>query len=413
MTTAKRVILTDLLLKNVEPAEPGKRTTIWDATRPAFGCRVTDRGVVSFFVMRRLLGKRQPVRVGLGTYPRVSLAEARKKAAAALAALGEGVHPRERERELQQAAERQRGHTFGALAERYLTKHAAKQKRPKVIAQIVARLVEQWGSRPVSEIKRADVVAMIEDVNQNRGRDSAIQAHTYAASVFQYGCEVGFGGLEANPCRVVKVAKIVGEPKARQRVLTDDEVAAVWRAADAEAYPLGPFVKLLLLTGARRSEVAQMTWDELDLDAGTWSLTGARTKTGVGEVKALSGMAVELLRSLPRQSGPHVLSASKGRRPISAFGQFKDRIDALCPGVKSWRLHDLRRTMRTNLGPLKVSPFVAELCLGHAQKGVATVYDLFTYIPEKREAMEKWAAHVREVVGERPPPGLKLVSSAR
>jgi integrase len=397
-STSSRTVLTDLYLRSLGPAERGRRLTIWDAARPHFGVRITDRAAVSFFVMRRLPGKRQPIRVMLGRYPEVTLAEARRRASVAISDLASGIHPRERERERLVAEQVKREHTFATLADRYLSQRAASSKRPRLIGQIVARLVMMWGQRPVTSISRSDVVAMVEDAAKDRGRDSAKQMHTYAASVLQYGCELEFGGLQHNVCKVVKVSKIVGKGRSRDRMLTDQELRAVWVAATTLAYPCGPFIKLLILTGARRDEVAAMTWSELDLDAGLWNLRRDRTKTEELEEKPLSAMAVDIIRSLPRYEGPHVLSASRGARPITKFSHFKNQVAALAPGIKDWRFHDLRRTMRTGLSSLKVTPFIGELCIGHAQKGVHPIYDLHRYQDEKREAMEKWAALVRSIV---------------
>jgi integrase len=153
-----------------------------------------------------------------------------------------------------------------------------------------------------------------------------------------------------------------------------------------------------------------MKWSEINLKTGEWKLEGARTKTGFDEIKMLSRMAIDLLPPR-RNTGDYVFG---GHRPMTGFTECKEKIDALCPELKHWTLHDLRRTFRTNLGMLKVPFDVAELCLGHAQQGVSSTYDLYTYIPEKRKAVEKWAARVRKIVSVRPPrrpePRLKLAS---
>src|SRR5262249_19962609 len=160
--------------------------------------------------------------------------------------------------------------------------------------------------------------------------------------------------------------EFVREMAPRQRVLTDSEVALIWRATQGQirnsiesTYPGGPFVRLLLLTGARRNEVAQMTWDEVNLDHALWMIPAHRTKTGAPHEVPLSPMAVDLLKSLPRFAGGFVFSANGGRAPIKGFGKFKDSVDMRAaelapPGLAEWRFHDLRRTARTNLSSLGV-----------------------------------------------------------
>jgi integrase len=401
MTTAQRATFTDRYLKSLKPAEPGKRNTHWDAAKPSFGARVTDRGVVSFFVMRRLKGKPQPVRVALGRYPEVSLSEARKAAANALGDLVAGVHPKrareEQARQQRLAEAKQRASKFAGLADLYLRR---KRRTSKEIARVIRRnLLPRWGDRAVTDIRRSDVTAMVEGVAE-RGASAGRQALAYASAIFAYGAAIEYGGLEVNPCSLVKASKLLGKAEARQRVLTDPEIAAVWNATSD--YPAGTFIRLLILTAARRRQVSDMTWAELDLDAGLWTLPGIRTKNGKPDEQPLSQMAVDILRSTPRFAGPYVLSFKNGHNGIRNYGEAKTRIDARAPGIVDWRLHDLRRTTRTGMSALGVTPFIAELILGHQQKGVHAIYDLHRYRAEKREALERWAAKVRSIV--EPPP---------
>src|SRR5262249_1493281 len=149
-------VFTDRYLKSLRPAPLGKRITHWDAAKPSFGCRITDRGVVSFFVMRRMHGNPRPIRVVLGRYPEIGLAAARKLATAALGDLVSGVHPKRR---------RQQVNTFGALAEEFLRRPAAaKQRTAAAIEKNIQRhLLPRWGTRIASEIKRGDVITMLEE----------------------------------------------------------------------------------------------------------------------------------------------------------------------------------------------------------------------------------------------------------
>lgn len=409
MTTAQRVVFTDRLLKSLKPAPAGKRLTYWDAAKPSFGLRITDRGVISFFVMRRMHGNPRPIRVVLGRYPEVNLAKARALATTALGDLVSGVHPKRRER-LRQA------NTFAALADEFLRRPAAaKQRTAAAIAMNIERhLLPRWGTRIAAEIKRADVINMLEEIDRKSGPYMAAKALALASSIYRFALTRELGGIASNPCQFIKPTEFVREMAPRQRVLTDSEVALIWRATQGQirnsiesTYPGGPFVRLLLLTGARRNEVAQMTWDEVNLDHALWMIPAHRTKTGAPHEVPLSPMAVDLLKSLPRFGGGFVFSANGGRAPIKGFGKFKDSVDMRAaelapPGLAEWRFHDLRRTARTNLSSLGVSPFIAELVIGHQQKGVHKVYDVFRYQSEKRDALERWAGKLRTIIA--PPP---------
>jgi integrase len=410
MTTAQRAVFTDRYLKSLKPAPAGKRIVHWDAAKPSFGCRITDRGVVSFFVMRRMHGNPRPVRVVLGRYPEMSLAKARKLATTALGDLVSGVHPKQRER-LRQA------NTFGGLADEFLHRPAAaKQRTAAAIEKTIERhLLPRWGTRIAAEIKRSDVIRMLEEIDRDSGPYMAAKALALASSIYRFAITRELGNVESNPCQFLKPSEFVGEMAPRQRVLVDSEVRLLWQATQGQirngiesTYPGGPFARFLLLTAVRRNEAARMTWGEVgDLDKALWVIPGHRTKGGIPHEVPLSGMAVDLLKSLPRFEGDFVFSANGGRAPIKGFGKFKDTIDARAaelapPGLAEWRYHDLRRTARTNLSSLGVSPFIAELCLGHQQKGVHKVYDVHRYQAEKRDALERWASKLRTIIA--PPP---------
>jgi integrase len=403
MTTAQRAVFTDRYLRSLRPAPLGKRVVHWDAVKSSFGCRVTDRGVVSFFVMRRMPGNPRPVRVVLGRYPEVSLAAARKLATAALGDLVSGVHPKRRERE-------RRVNTFAALAEEFLRRPAAGKLRTAAAIEKAVRkhLLPRWGTRAAAEIKRVDVINLIEEIDRASGPYMAAKSLAFASSIYRFAITRELGGIASNPCQFIRPSEFVGAMAPRQRLLTDSEIALIWRTTTGEirngvesTYPGGPFVRLLLLTAVRRSEAARMTWSEVN-DA-LWVIPAHRTKSGAPHEVPLSGMAVDLLKSLPRFAGDFVFSTTGGRTPIKAFHTFKDAVDARAaklapPGLADWRFHDLRRTARTNLASLGISPFIAELVLGHQQKSVHKVYDLHRYQSEKRDALERWACRVRDIV---------------
>jgi integrase len=411
MTTAQRAVFTDRYLRSLRPAPLGKRIVHWDAAKPSFGCRITDRGVISFFVMRRMHGKPEPVRVVLGRYPEISLARARKLATAALGDLVAGVHPKEREREQRLAEAKRQMNTFGALADAFMHRPAAaKQRTAAAIAKNIERhLLPRWGARVAAEIKRSDAISMLEEIDRKSGPYMAAKALALASGIYRFAITRELGGIASNPCQFIKPSEFVGAMAPRQRVLTDSEISLIWRASQGEicngiesTYPGGPFVRLLLLTAVRRGEAAQMTWDEVSLDNALWVIPAHRIKSGVPHEVPLSHMAVDLLASLPRFAGGFVFSTTGGRAPIKDFDKFKDAIDRRAADLADWRFHDLRRTARTNLASLGVTPFIAELVIGHQQAGVHKVYDLHRYQSEKREALERWANRLRGIVT--PPP---------
>ena len=190
-------------------------------------------------------------------------------------------------------------------------------------------------------------------------------------------------------------------------MLDPDELRAIWQITAAGEFPFDPFVRLLLLLGCRRGELAGMRRDELDLATGLWQLSGERTKNEQPRTIPLSRQAVAILASLPAFPGPFVFSTTGGTRPIFGFTRRKERLDrrlgAAVPAA--WTLHDLRRTMRTHLSALPISGTVAELMIGHKQRGIRAVYDRFAYLDEQRSGFRVMgrapAGHRRAAAGER------------
>jgi integrase len=200
----------------------------------------------------------------------------------------------------------------------------------------------------------------------------------------------------------------------RDRVLSDAELRLIWLAAEALGYPYGPLVRLLALTGQRRSEIAGMRRDELS--GALWTIPAQRTKNGRAHEVPLSTAAQAVLAALPRIAGSDYVLTANGRGPASGFARAKNKLDAAVltlaqehaaerrqnepVRITPWRLHDLRRTMASGLARLGTSPHVIEAILNHRSgvvSGVAAVYNRHQYLDEKRAALEQWARHLKQL----------------
>lgn len=319
----------------------------------------------------------------LGTYPAMRLAAARKAAGALLEALANDGST--------QALDR----TFGALATHWID-HVAKPKNSSWKLQerrLEMHVLPHWRDRKLRDIGRADVRELVEGVEGEilPGRVLAI-----VKTLFRYALSRDW--IDASPAEgITKPATDV----ARDRVLIMNEVSAVWKAAGLLGFPFGSYLRTLALTAQRRTEVASMRWADVDLDAATWIIPAKETKSGRTHLVPLSAPAVALLRELP-QLGQYVFTQD-GETHVSGYAKAKSRLDAFIAGsgaeVTSWRLHDLRRTAATHMVRLGVSEDVVGRVLNHAPKGVtAKVYALHTYAPEKRSALERWAAELMRAV---------------
>lgn len=389
--------LTDATCRT-RPPETGY-LEIWDTDLKGFGIRISPKGRRSFMVLTRVDGKQR--RTTLGTFPETKLADARDAARQIIADARRGVAPGERQRQERQHRERRRAKTFSTLAEQFIADHASTLRTGDETARLLRKhAVPRFGEVPAEEITRAEMRAFLTGIAEN----TPIQAVNLRAAIRKmYNWAKDHELLDVNPAagRLLNVRRAE-----REKVLTADEIAKVWQAAEAIGYPFGPFTQALMLLLQRRDETAGMRWSELDLDTGTWSIPGERAKNGKGHVVPLAPQAIALLKSLPI-TGDCVFSSGRSSRklagpaqdfPISGFSKAKKQLDALS-GVEGWTFHDLRRTGSTHMRSIGVDRLAVSKVLNHAESGVTAVYDRYSMDPEKRNALERWANQVDRILG--------------
>jgi integrase len=286
--------------------------------------------------------------------------------------------------------------------------HVAKLRTGENVQSTIRReLISRWGDRPIGDIKRRDVVEMLEGTVKRGSPYTAYHLLAYARKLWNWAIVRDTYGLETSPCARISPKDLIGEREPRQRVLTDDEIRLVWKATGEPGlgYPIAPLVRLLLITGQRLREVAEAQWSEIDLERRLWTIPVDRMKGRAMHEIPLSPIAVDLLSKLPRfTAGDFVFTTTAGARPVSGFSKFKRRLDATITElsgkpIAGWRFHDLRRTMRTHLSALPSVPdMIRELVIGHARPGLHQVYDQHRYLDEKRDALDQWAARLRSIV---------------
>ena len=395
-------LLTYRTLRGLKPAPLGKRTVLWDSAVPSLCVRVTDKGAASFNVMRRLHGR--VIRRMIGVAWRVplpagqplpySLANARDDARAAILDISRGIDPKAKREAAQQAKAQAERETFAAVAKEFLADHVSGLRSSREVeAAFQNELFPVFGKKPIADISDADIARLLKAIAKTRPY-MARHVFAYLSKFFRWANAQRCYGATVSPCAGLSAKDLLGKPNPRTRVLTDSELAAVWRATAGLSYPAGPFVRLLLLTGQRLREVAEMGRPEIDLGKGIWTIAADRMKADAPHIVPLAPEAVAILEGLPRWAGPFIFSTTSGRRPIANFSGIKEKFDALMPGVEPWRFHDLRRSMRTGLSALRIPDTVSELCIAHTQKGLHKIYDQHAYLDEKRHAFDAWANHV-------------------
>ena len=301
------------------------------------------------------------------------------------------------------------------MAEDFIREKLAGERKGREVERDMRRgFIAEWGARPITDITPADVVNL---VKRFRGEGKVYQAHNllgYARRLFNWAIGQHTYGIETSPCDRLKPKDIIGEKQPRSRILSDVELRAAWRATDALGYPYGPLFRLLILTGQRKSEVAEARWSEFDLAKKLWVIPANRMKADAAHVVPLSDDVIAVLQSLPRfQSGDYLFSTTFGKSPVNGFSKAKTRFDARTlevlragdPKAKlaEFVIHDLRRTFRTGLSAIPgTSDLVRELVIGHTKPGLHKVYDQYAYLDEKRFALDAWSARLRSIVNPTP-----------
>ena len=278
-----------------------------------------------------------------------------------------------------------------------------KQKRNRSLSEVSRQfdkyvLRDDVKNRPIADVTDDEAYAPVRALSDAGKAAMANRLHA-TLSVFWRWCA-------SKERKMIAVSPYVGFEKpnaetSRDRVLSWTELAKVWEAVKGEPHPFGPIVRLLILTGQRRSEVAGMAWSELNLAANTWTLPPARAKNDTRHTVPLNKAARCEIEAVMRLAGSDLLFSRNGKTGFSGFSKGKARIDAAVALNEAWTFHDLRRTFSTGLEKIGVPLAVTEALLNHvsgAKAGVAGVYARHDYGEEKRHAIAAWGRFVCDVV---------------
>lgn len=367
--------LTDLQIKKLKPPESGQRT-YFDETLRGFGVRISQGGTRSFVVM---YGKRRQLRT-IGRYPAMSLADARiaaKRAQAEISRADPALPATvtaisfngARTKFLADCDRRNKASTAGEYR-RLLTKHFVFEK-------------------DLGALTRRDISNVVDKLSATPSE----QKHTFVAIRTMMNWCVKRGWLETSP-----VPPLSFDVVTRERVLTDNELAAVWERAQEYGYPFGRIVQLLILTGQRRGEIAGLRYSWIDEDLITFP--AGFTKNKREHNVPLGPMAMEIIKGLPECG--ELLFPARGRpeAAFSGWSKSKPKFDKPLE-IAPYTLHDLRRTYSSTMARLGVPLHVTEKLLNHVSgsiSGVAAVYNRHSYREEMRAAVAAYEAHLAKLV---------------
>jgi integrase len=377
--------------------ESGETDRIWfDDNIPGFGVRLRSSGSRAWIFQYKISGK--SYRLVIGKTSAVKHGRAREIAGEYYAKVKLGRNPATEKR-----VQVERGrHTFGGLVERYLAQQQT-QLRPNSYREI-ARHLETYAAPlhplPLDHIDQRTIAERLAHIERDSGAVTANRVRASMSAMLGWGMREGLA--LANP--VANTNK--REEKARDRVLVDSELRAVWKALGDTQY--GTIVKLLMLTGQRANEIAGLRWAEIDFDRGVISLPGTRTKNGRAHEVPMSRQVLGLLAA-QQQTGDRDLVFGKGDGPFSGFSRCKETLDNTLAEngnhLAAWVLHDLRRSVATGMADIGIAPHIIEAVLNHVsghKGGVAGIYNRSQYTAEKAQALARWDEHIRSVVGGSP-----------
>ena len=391
--------LTDAKLKGLKPPASGQ-VELADSDVTGLRARVGKSGAITF-VLRKRVGDKVH-NISIGRYgPRFGLADARRKARSLASDLEAGNPP-----PMLRARSATKAETIRGLMPQYLAWKPELRSAAEKARILNGYVLPEIGDRLADTVTRTEVTRLIDGIAE-RAPTMARAVHAQLSNFYTWRLERS-DRLPANPC------KGAGRPAAappRERVLSDDELVALWRVVDGEALPWGPAIKLLILTGARRDEVFSADRAEFDTLAREWTIPAARAKNGVPHLVPLSDAARAEFMAIAAVEGSEKLfpTRTKARQADAGPSGFSKAMARIRAAVDSqlerdkgphWTLHDIRRTVATGLQRLGVRFEVTEAVLNHvsgARGGIAGVYQRHDWKAEKRAALDAWARHVAKL----------------
>ena len=386
---------TDNYIKNLQP----ERTWLEKIEASGLGLRVTPSGNKSWFYRFTMDGKRY--KMSLGKYPAISLKDAREKLRTVQSLKEKGIHPIEHHKQ-QKLKQKKTVHTL--ILSWYTGYIEKNRKQPiQIKQQIDADIIPLLGDWELEKLKAHHITAALDKIV---GRGSPVHANKVLSTLKQaFNYAVSRGEMAANPAMNIRARDIGGIEKPRDRVLSLDEIKRLWEFLDSKDHLISLQIKnalkILLLTGVRSGELRIAEWSEFDFDNSLWIIPASHTKINVTMRVHLAEPVKALLYELKQNnSSPYVLSGIDGQSILTdrALPRAVNRIQQRV-GIPQWTAHDLRRTFATHLGEtLNIDPVVIEKCLGHKMPKIMATYNKNEMLPQRKEALERWAELVKRLV---------------
>lgn len=382
MTDLKKFTIS--YLDGLKSAEKGKRYSVYDSICPQLGLRVTDSGSKSFFVMKKMPGTMKVVRITLGKYPVMTISQARDAAMEATRYISQGINPNDDKRRFREQA------TLGELYKDFMERYSKKEKKSwKYDEREIVKFYSDWFNRKLSSITKQQIQKRHEDIRSNHGLYQANRCLERLRAMYNKAIEWGWDGV--NPTNGIKKYKEIK----RDRFLLASEAKAFFASLDAEENTVARnYFYMALFTGARKTNVLEMRWDQIDLKNAIWRIPD--TKNGEPVIVPLIPAAVELLKRIPKDSEwvfPNTRSTSGHfEDPKKPWARILERA-----GIIDLRIHDIRRTLGSWQALTGASLPIIGKSLGHKSTEATQIYARLSNDPV-RDSMTK---AVTELMGQK------------
>jgi len=383
----------------VDALKPGEFLS--DTEVQGFVVRRLPSGVATYGLRYRVPGKQRWL--SLGIHGDITPDKARRLAKSRIGAVADNRDPVQERKAALTRAKEAAANTVDGMLDTFIERHVKNLRRAYEVERTLNKYVRpRIGNKSIYEVRRRDVVEMLDAIEDENGPVMADRVLAYTRKAFNWQASRDDAFV---PPIVRGMARTKPAERARKRILDDDELRDMWNALDITGAPscFPAFVRALLLTAQRRDEVARMNWREIKRDI--WIIPADRYKTGIENVVPLTSAMVALINESQKRG--FVFSSTNGKLPFSGFSKAKAALDRAIvqqrkahrrPQIAHWTLHDLRRTARSLMSRAGVSPDIAERVLGHVIPGVRGVYDRHEYVAEKRDALERLAGLIREIL---------------
>ena len=378
MPVRSSVRFTDAYIKNLKPT--ASRYELYDANLAGFGIRVSPSGAKSWMAFSRNMERK--TRVTLGRYPQMPLGQARQRAMNALMEMANGEFQRSTKLQL-----------FEHALDHWYKKDQAQNKSFLQVKNAMELHVRpRLKDFKLANIEKRDIIKIIDRI--------AMKAPTQSNRVLAFTKRF-FNWCVSRDLLVISPANGIAKAKteaSRDRVLSKDELTAIYSATFEMPYPFGPLLRILTLTGQRLNEVAGCQWTEINLEEAKWELPRDRSKNKTSHVVHLSNPVSKEFAALMNPTNQELVFTTTGKTPVSGFSKAKKQLDKIS-SVNDWRLHDLRRTFATvATETLGYEPVVVDRVLNHVSgsvKGIAAVYQKGQYLDKRKVVLDAWANYVQ------------------